>query len=38
MKILNSKIIGDSEKHIIILHGLFGMGENWNSVALNLSN
>ena len=38
MKILNSKIIGDSEEHIIILHGLFGMGENWNSVALNLSN
>ena len=38
MKILNSKIIGDSEKHIIILHGLFGMGENWNSVALKLSN
>ena len=38
MKILNSKIIGNSEKHIIILHGLFGMGDNWKSIALRLSN
>jgi pimeloyl-ACP methyl ester carboxylesterase len=38
MKILHSKIIGSGNNHIIILHGLLGMGDNWKSVANKLSN
>ena len=38
MKILHSKIIGSGNNHIIILHGLLGMGDNWKSVANILSN
>lgn len=37
MKILHSKIIGSGNSHIIILHGLLGMGDNWKSVANKLS-
>lgn len=33
MKILHSKIIGDSNKHVIILHGFLGMGDNWKTHA-----
>ena len=38
MKILHSKIIGSGNNHIVILHGLLGMGDNWKSVANKLSN
>ena len=34
--ILNSKVIGSSHP-LIILHGLFGSLENWNSIARELS-
>ncbi|MDA8904001.1 alpha/beta fold hydrolase [Flavobacteriaceae bacterium] len=37
MKILHSKIIGSGNNHIVILHGLLGMGDNWKSVANKLS-
>ena len=33
MRILHSKIIGDSNNHIIILHGFLGMGDNWKTHA-----
>ena len=33
MKILHSNIIGDSNKHLIILHGFLGMGDNWKTHA-----
>ena len=33
MRILHSKIIGDSNNHIIILHGFLGMGYNWKTHA-----
>ena len=33
MKILHSKTIGDSNNHIIILHGFLGMGDNWKTHA-----
>lgn len=29
--ILHSKIVGTGEKHLIILHGLFGQLDNWNT-------
>ncbi|MDO5654957.1 MAG: alpha/beta fold hydrolase [Flavobacteriaceae bacterium] len=32
MQILNSKIIGDSQQHLIIVHGLFGQLDNWNTL------
>ncbi|MDA0885762.1 MAG: alpha/beta fold hydrolase [Bacteroidetes bacterium] len=33
MNILHSKIVGDSNKNIIIVHGFLGMGDNWISQA-----
>ena len=30
---LHSKIVGDSYKNIIIVHGFLGMGDNWKSHA-----
>ena len=33
MKILNSKILGDSKKDLFILHGFLGMGDNWKTHA-----
>ena len=33
MNILNSKIVGDSDKDIVIIHGFLGMGDNWKSHA-----
>ena len=33
MKILHSNIIGDSNRHLIILHGFLGMGDNWKTHA-----
>jgi len=38
MKILYSKIIGSGNNHVVILHGLLGMGDNWKSIANKLSN
>tara|TARA_B100000524_G_C23582671_1_gene345981 strand:+ start:130 stop:894 length:765 start_codon:yes stop_codon:yes gene_type:complete len=35
--ILHSKILGDSNKHILILHGFLGSGDNWISVARKLN-
>ena len=35
--ILHSKILGDSNKHILILHGFLGSGDNWISIARKLS-
>ena len=35
--ILNSKILGDSDESLIILHGLFGSLDNWYSIAKELS-
>ena len=33
MNLLHSKIVGDSDKNIIIVHGFLGMGDNWKSHA-----
>ena len=33
MKILNSQLIGDGDKNVIILHGFLGMGDNWRGFA-----
>jgi len=33
LNILHSKIVGDSNKNIIIVHGFLGMGDNWISQA-----
>lgn len=30
-KILNSKIIGDHPQHLMVIHGLFGQLDNWNT-------
>ena len=35
--LLHSKIIGDSNKHILILHGFLGSGDNWISVSRKLN-
>ena len=35
--LLHSKIIGDSNKHILILHGFLGSGDNWISVPRKLN-
>ena len=35
--ILYSKILGDSKKHILILHGFLGSGDNWISVGRKLN-
>lgn len=37
MKIPHSKIIGSGSNHLIILHGLLGMGDNWKTIANKLS-
>ena len=37
MKNIHSKIIGSGTNHVLILHGLLGMGDNWKSIANNLS-
>ena len=34
---LHSLIIGDGDKHLIVLHGFLGMGNNWKSYALGWS-
>lgn len=36
-KILFSKIIGDKPQHLIILHGLFGQLDNWNTLGRKFS-
>tara|TARA_B100000900_G_scaffold347065_1_gene312079 strand:- start:1247 stop:2017 length:771 start_codon:yes stop_codon:yes gene_type:complete len=33
LNILNSKIVGDSDNDIVIIHGFLGMGDNWKSHA-----
>ena len=33
MNLLHSKIVGDSDSNIIIIHGFLGMGDNWKSHA-----
>ena len=33
MNLLHSKIVGNSYKNIIIVHGFLGMGDNWKSHA-----
>ena len=35
--LLHSKILGDSENQILILHGFLGSGDNWISVARKLN-
>ena len=35
--ILHSKILGDSNNHILILHGFLGSGDNWISIARKLN-
>ena len=35
--LLHSKIIGDSNKHILILHGFLGSGDNWVSISRKLN-
>ena len=37
MKILHSNLIGDSERHLFIIHGFLGMGDNWKSHAKKIS-
>ena len=34
---LHSLIIGDGDKHLIVLHGFLGAGNNWKSYALGWS-
>lgn len=31
-EILHSKIVGSGEKHLLVLHGLFGQLDNWNTL------
>ena len=33
MKLLNSLILGNTDRHLIILHGFLGMGNNWKTHA-----
>ena len=35
--LLHSKILGDSENHILILHGFLGSGDNWITIARKLN-
>ena len=35
--LLHSKIIGDSDNHVLILHGFLGSGDNWISIARKLN-
>ena len=37
MELLNSNIIGEGEKNLLILHGFLGMGDNWRTHAKNLA-
>ncbi len=37
MTVLNSKIIGSSQKNLIILHGMYGSADSWLNVANKLS-
>ena len=37
MKILHSNLIGDSNRHLFIIHGFLGMGDNWKSHAKKIS-
>lgn len=37
MKLLNSRILGDSPNHFIIVHGLFGQLDNWNTLGRRFS-
>ena len=37
MELLNSNIIGEGEKNLLILHGFLGMGDNWKTHAKNLA-
>ena len=34
---LYSKIYGDKAQHLIIIHGLFGMSDNWNTLGKKFS-
>ena len=34
---LFSKIYGDGQEHLIIIHGLFGMCDNWNTLGKKFS-
>ncbi|MCY4562288.1 MAG: alpha/beta fold hydrolase [Flavobacteriaceae bacterium] len=38
MSILHSQIIGKGSENLLVLHGLFGSGNNWKSLAKKLSN
>ena len=38
MELISSKIIGQGNKDLIILHGFLGMGDNWKSFAVKFSN
>ena len=33
MKLLHSLILGNGERHLIVLHGFLGMGDNWKTHA-----
>ena len=35
--LLHSKILGDSDNHVLILHGFLGSGDNWISIARKLN-
>ena len=37
MQVLHSRIIGKGEP-LLVLHGYFGNGDNWKTIANNLSN
>lgn len=37
MKLLHANIIGEGERHFLILHGFLGMGDNWKTHAKNLA-
>ena len=37
MELLNSNIVGEGEKNLLILHGFLGMGDNWKTHAKNLA-
>lgn len=38
MKLLNSLILGNTDRHLIILHGFLGMGNNWKTHAKHWAN
>ena len=38
MKLLHSLILGSGERHLIVLHGFLGMGDNWKTLAKQFSN